>query len=82
MPNTCLGLGGDRFPNLLVTGGADGKLRLWDQVPSTHKKRCVAAQAASLKRLHTIQIGSVLPTQRLCFRWRVCECSKRLQQEL
>ncbi|CAJ1384826.1 unnamed protein product [Effrenium voratum] len=52
IPNTCLGIGGDRFPNLLAVGGADGKLRIWDQ-------------AVSLKRMHTIQVGAVTPTQ--CF---------------
>eukprot|EP00913_Durusdinium_trenchii_P032698 g30607.t1 len=68
VPNTCLGLGGDRFPNLLITGGADGKLRIWDQ--------CLIfltwlRQSISLKRMHTIQIGSVLPTQAFTIGWQV-----------
>jgi len=58
IPNTCLGIGGDRFPNLLVTGGADGKLRIFDQ-------------SASLKRLHTISVGSVLPTQCFAIDWQL-----------
>ena len=58
IPNTCLGIGGDRFPNLLVTGGADGKLRIFDQ-------------SASLKRLHTFPVGSVLPTQCFAIDWQL-----------
>lgn len=58
VPNTCLGLGGDRFPNLMVTGGADGKLRIWDQ-------------SASLKRMHTIALASVLPTQCFAIDWQL-----------
>eukprot|EP00441_Pelagodinium_beii_P040086 CAMPEP_0197628082 /NCGR_PEP_ID=MMETSP1338-20131121/6503_1 /TAXON_ID=43686 ORGANISM="Pelagodinium beii, Strain RCC1491" /NCGR_SAMPLE_ID=MMETSP1338 /ASSEMBLY_ACC=CAM_ASM_000754 /LENGTH=589 /DNA_ID=CAMNT_0043198983 /DNA_START=90 /DNA_END=1859 /DNA_ORIENTATION=+ len=51
IPNTCLSLGGERFPNLVLVGGADGKLRLWDQATS------------SMKRRHTISMGGVTPTQ-------------------
>mmetsp|Transcript_30653 Transcript_30653/g.63130 ORF Transcript_30653/g.63130 Transcript_30653/m.63130 type:complete len:581 (+) Transcript_30653:3-1745(+) len=50
VPNTCLGLGGARFPNMLLAGGADGKLRIWDQ-------------SSTLTRVATIKIGSVTPTQ-------------------
>eukprot|EP00930_Biecheleria_cincta_P039998 TRINITY_DN27444_c0_g1_i1.p1 TRINITY_DN27444_c0_g1~~TRINITY_DN27444_c0_g1_i1.p1 ORF type:complete len:591 (+),score=86.85 TRINITY_DN27444_c0_g1_i1:23-1774(+) len=49
VPNTCLELGGDRFKDLVLVGGADGKMRLWDA-------------AGGLQRRHTIDIGAVTPT--------------------
>jgi len=66
IPNTCLSLGGNRFQNLVIVGGADGKLRLWDQA------------ASSMKRLHTISLGGVTPTQVLMAPsgWQLlCACS-------
>jgi len=66
IPNTCLSLGGDRFPGLVLVGGADGKLRLWDQA------------ASSMKRRHTISLGGVTPTQILMAPsgWQMlCACS-------
>lgn len=50
IPNTCLELGGDRFNDLIMVGGADGKMRLWDA-------------AGGLQKRHTINVGAVTPTQ-------------------
>ena len=55
LPTSMIGVSGGviqldgRFPNLLITGGADGKLRIWDQVRDVFR--------------HTFQSGSGVMSQ-------------------
>eukprot|EP00931_Biecheleriopsis_adriatica_P087278 TRINITY_DN61777_c0_g1_i1.p1 TRINITY_DN61777_c0_g1~~TRINITY_DN61777_c0_g1_i1.p1 ORF type:complete len:590 (+),score=107.91 TRINITY_DN61777_c0_g1_i1:32-1801(+) len=50
VPNLTLEIGGSRYKDLVLAGGADGKIRIWDQ-------------AERFERKFTLQVGAVTPTQ-------------------